>query len=169
VTRASIERLLWLVAAAAGVAAWTGSRAAAPRTPRPRIPSMEAPAAPRSFGPAVLAEAGRRVVDGDAFRLERRPASAAFQRQVPGLQPGGPGMPFTPPPAPKFRPPLALTGIVGPPWQALLEGIPNQQGAVVVRQGESYGDLRIRIVRPDLVVVQGPDTTWRLTLKPKWQ
>lgn len=167
-SRRSIERILWLVALVAGAAAWSGSRAAAVKTPRPRIPSLEAPAEPHAYSQTALAQAERRVVDSDAFRLERRPASAAFQRQVSGMVPGA-GMPFAPPPPPKFRPPLALTGIVGPPWQALLEGLPNQQGAVVVRQGETYGDLRIRTVRPDLVVVQGPDTTWRLTLKPKWQ
>jgi hypothetical protein len=171
VSRASIERILWLVAVVAAVAAWTGSRAAAVKTPRPHVAPLDAPAAPRAFSPSALAGAERSVVEGDPFRLERRPASAAFQRQVAGLMPGGgaPGMPFAPPPPPRFRPPLALTGMVGPPWQALLEGLPNQQGAVVVRQGETYGDLRIRTVRPDLVVVQGPDTTWRLTLKPKWQ
>jgi hypothetical protein len=168
VSRASIERILWMVALVAGALAWSGVRAAEVKTPRVRIPSMDAPAVPRGYGQAALTDAERRVVDGDPFRLERHPASAAFQRQVAGMLPGG-GMPFAPPPPPRFRPPLALTGIVGPPWQALLEGIPNQQGAVVVRQGETYGDLRIRTVRPDLVVVQGPDTTWRLTLKPKWQ
>ncbi|MDB4949562.1 MAG: hypothetical protein JWM27_2211 [Gemmatimonadetes bacterium] len=170
-TRASIERLLWAVALAGSAAAWAGTRGAAPPHRRAHPSPLTPPPAVREIDPALLADARRRIEEGDPFRLARRPAAAPFVRQVAGLTPG-PGMPggvFVPPPPPRFRPPLALTGIVGPPWQALLEGVPNQQGALVVREGERYGDLRIRTVRPDHVVVQGPDTTWRLTLKPKWQ
>jgi len=171
VTRAALERILWGVALVGGTAAWMGTHAAPPGERRARPVDLSAPAPPRELDHEALLAAERQVVEQDPFRLERRPAAAAFAPQVAGMpQPGMPGGGFfTPPPPPKFRPPLAVSGIVGPPWQALLEGIPNQQGAVVVRQGETYGELRIRTVRPDLVVVQGPDTTWRLRLKTQWQ
>jgi hypothetical protein len=40
---------------------------------------------------------------------------------------------------------------------------------VLVRQGDAVGDLKIRVVGRDTVVIQGADTTWRLTLKRPWQ
>jgi hypothetical protein len=168
-TRASIERMLWLVAIAGASAAWAGTHAASLSEVHPRPADLSAPAPPRRTDEGALAAAERRIGDGDPFRLERRPPSVAFARQVAGMAPGDASGGFVPPPMPKFRPPLVLTGVVGPPWQGIVEGIPNQQGGVVVRQGERYGDLRIRSVGPDAVVVQGPDTTWRLTLKPRWQ
>ena len=59
---------------------------------------------------------------------------------------------------------------MGPPWQALLEGVPGREGtAVVVRRGDVLGDLRIRDVTGTTVTVVGPDTTWRLTVRKGWQ
>jgi hypothetical protein len=72
------------------------------------------------------------------------------------------------PPPPAFRPPLAVSGMVGPPWAAVLEGVPGQDHGVLVRGGERFGDLRVRSVSPAAVVVSSPDTTWRLTLR-RWQ
>jgi len=61
-----------------------------------------------------------------------------------------------------------LSGVFGPPWQAVLEGIPGKQGSVVVRVGDVFGELRIRSIRRDTVVVQGADTTWKLTVRRTW-
>jgi hypothetical protein len=73
------------------------------------------------------------------------------------------------PPAPtSYRPPLAIGGIVGPPWEALLEGVPGEERGVVVRTGSTLGELKVRSVSRDLVVIQGQDTTWRLSVKKAW-
>jgi hypothetical protein len=64
---------------------------------------------------------------------------------------------------------LVLAGVIGPPWQALIEGIPGHPGAVVLRQGQRIEDMRVISITRDRAVVQGADTTWRLTLKRNWQ
>jgi hypothetical protein len=62
-----------------------------------------------------------------------------------------------------------LRGIIGgPPWSAILEGIPGREGSVVLRRGDTIAALRVRAVRRDTVVVEGADTTWRLTVKRTW-
>jgi hypothetical protein len=67
------------------------------------------------------------------------------------------------PVAPKPR--LVLRGVLGgPPWEAVLEGIPGREGSVVVRTGEVIGGLTIRAIRNNAVFVQGMDTTWTLTM-----
>ena len=70
------------------------------------------------------------------------------------------------PPAPPFRPVLSLKGIVGgPPWQAIIDGIPGQPPGTVVRSGSSFDRLQVRDVMRDTVIVQLPDTVLVLTLK----
>jgi len=47
--------------------------------------------------------------------------------------------------------------------------VPGRQGGTLVKSGDRLGDLRIRSVTRDQVVVQGADTTWRLTVRRPWQ
>lgn len=163
-----MEIVLWLAAfavLAAGIARWRGAE------PVPAAP----PSALRTTPPPVerlprerLATAASTVAGGNPFRLDRAPAPIPFP--VPGADPSMmPGMPppYEPPPPP--RPELRVTGIVGPPWQALLEGVPGHDGAVVVRGGETFGELRVRSVGRETVVVAGADTTWRLSVRNPWQ
>jgi hypothetical protein len=133
--------------------------------------------------PARLGSASEAVARGNPFRLDRSPSPLGSS---PPGQLGlgmmvGTGYPPYPPPAgmpspgayPAYTPPgiprqggvLRVTGISGPPWEALIEGIPGKQGAVVVRAGDRVEDLRIRSISAELVVVQGQDTTWRLQIK----
>ena len=51
----------------------------------------------------------------------------------------------------------------GPPWQALIEGIPGQSQAVLVQSGTVLDHLSIRAITRDGVIVRGPDTTWVLS------
>jgi hypothetical protein len=105
----------------------------------------------------VLDAAAQSVIDGNPFRLSRLPSDIAFSR--------------TPPigtvvPAVGIRPVLVLKGIVGgPPWQAVLDGIPGAPPGTVVKTGSTFDKLIVRSVTRDTVMVQGPDTTWRLTLR----
>jgi hypothetical protein len=63
------------------------------------------------------------------------------------------------------RPTLVLRGIIGgPPWQAIVDGIPGQSAGAIVRQGMAFDAITIRTVTRDTVFVQSPDTSWKLTL-----
>lgn len=99
------------------------------------------------------------IVDGDLFRASRAPSPVAFANAIEGAPP--------PPPKPP-RPPLSVTGIIGPPWEAIVEGVPGRDGGVVVRRGDVIGELQVRSVRRDTVVIQGADTAWRLPLRRAW-
>jgi hypothetical protein len=165
-----MEALLWALALAfllLGASRW---RRAEPAAEEPASVVDAVPAEPRRVPRERLAAAARSVAGGNPFRLDRAPAPIGFQ------QPPAPGMPGTltgmpppyEPPAPP-RPQLLVSGIVGPPWQAMLEGVPGREGAVVVRQGDALGELRIREITRSVVVVASPDTTWRLTVRTPWQ
>lgn len=103
------------------------------------------------------------VVARNPFRLDRSPspilfrsvAEQAIQQAMPVMQ--------------QPRPALTLRAVVGPPWEALVEGLPGRSGVVVVRAGDKVGDLTIRLIRGDSVVIQGADTTWRLGISRAWQ
>jgi hypothetical protein len=104
-----------------------------------------------------------RIADADLFRLARHPSAIAYR---PGVDPNAPAPP--PPPAPP-KPPLAVAGIVGgPPWAALLDGVPGHDGSVLVHPGDTLAQLTVRAVRPGQVVITGIDTTWRRALKSTW-
>jgi len=76
--------------------------------------------------------------------------------------------PFAPvsPAAP--RPALVLVGIVGPPWRALVDGIPAHDGSTVLRAGQTVAGLRVRDVNASSATISAVDTTWHLTVKRKW-
>ncbi|HEX6042293.1 hypothetical protein [Longimicrobium sp.] len=160
-----LEAMLWVLALLVLVLGWQRWRRAEPDADAPPSALQATPPEPRAVPRARLAAAGRAVVGGNPFRLDRAPAPIGFN-QPGAMMPGMPA-PYVPPPPP--RPQLAVTGIVGPPWQAVMEGIPGREGtSVVVRRGDVFGDLRIRDVTRTTVVVSAPDTTWRLTVR-RWQ
>ena len=106
----------------------------------------------------LLASHVSRTVSSDPFRLEREPANVPFGASPPSARPLTPAQ----------RPRLAVTGIFGPPWQAVVEGIPGREGSVVVVEGQAFGELRVRSIRRDTVVIAGADTTWRLIVRRPW-
>jgi len=108
----------------------------------------------------AIGSAGTRVVDVDPFRAARHPSPVAYRPDLEGAPP--------PPPRPP-HPVLLLTGIIGgPPWQAVLEGVPGQEGSIVARRGDVFGSLVVRAVKRDTVIVTGMDTTWKLTVRTAW-
>ncbi|HYW12941.1 MAG TPA: hypothetical protein VE871_13365, partial [Longimicrobium sp.] len=145
---------------------WQRWRRAEPVAATPPGALDTSPPEPRRVPGVRLVAAGRTVAGGNPFRLDRAPAPLGFARPGEGMMPPEP-MPYVPPPPP--RPQLAVTGIVGPPWQALLEGVPGREGAVVIKRGDVLGDLRVREVTRTTVTVSAPDTTWRLTVRKGWQ
>ncbi|HET7463778.1 MAG TPA: hypothetical protein VFJ82_21160 [Longimicrobium sp.] len=164
--RTHVEALLWALALAIGVAAWRQARAVVPPEAAQPAARPAAPPEPLRFSAGQMAQAAGSIARGDPFRLDRRPSPVAFNALPNGVE-GGMGMPPAPPPPP--RPQLSVSGIVGPPWAALLDGVPGRDGSVMVRAGERVGELTVRRVGPDGVVVVGMDTTWRLSLKRTWQ
>jgi len=157
-----IEIALWGVAALLLVIAGIGARSspfANDRTASVGLPA--APALGESRKPT--AEIRNSIADRDPFRLARHPSPVAYRPELEG---------FVPPPA-QPRPPkpaLVLTGMLGgPPWEALIEGIPEHNGALLVHEGDKFGDLRVRAIRRDSVIISSADTTWRLGLKRSWQ
>jgi hypothetical protein len=157
-----LERSVWIIAVLFAAVAVVGWRAAGRRlredTHGPRrtaIADTTIPGTPT----ALLAMVAEQVVARDPFRLERRPSAVAFGAQV---------MPAMAPDPSVRRPRLLLSGVLGPPWQAVLEGIPGREGSVVAKVGDVFGELRIRSIRRDTVVVQGADTTWKLTVRKVW-
>jgi len=102
--------------------------------------------------------------DDDPFRLTREPSDVPYT-------PDRENAPPLPPPAPV--PPIMLSGIVGPPWVALLEGVPGHTGSLIAAPGDTVSRapmamLMIRRVTRDTVLVAGTDTTWRLTVRQPW-
>lgn len=107
-----------------------------------------------------LGEAAANAAGNDPFRLVNRPASVRYDAKTEGIG-GGQVSELVP-----LRPQLAVKAIVGgPPWQAIVDGLPGQQPGAIVRGGEHFDKLTVRSVGRDTVVIQAPDTTWKLTLK----
>lgn len=153
---------LWLATAACvvvGTLEWRHVRAVS-ELAAPALVATPAPIQPPSRD--SLRAAARRVAATDPFRLARTPPTVVY---APTLE----NAPAAPPPSKPPRPPLAVAGIIGgPPWAALLDGVPGRSGSVVVHAGDTLGGLRVRTVRRTGVIVSAPDTTWQLTLKRPW-
>lgn len=110
-------------------------------------------------GPAMIA-ALEAATSANAFRLSHLPADVPYQPAA--------SRAAQVPPAPAPRPALVLKGIVGgPPWQAIIDGIPGQPSSTIAAAGAVFDKLVVRAVARDSVVVRGPDTTWVLTLDRK--
>lgn len=156
------EASLWMAAALLAVAsAWVWR---APVTAIGKPLAHPVTQALVSVDTGRLRHSAQVVISSDPFRLQREPAPLRFEpyrnRDIVAATP----VPSTP------RPVLVLRGIVGgPPWEALVEGFPGKSGPSVVRPGDRIGDLLIRAVRRDTVIVQGMDSTWRLALSHRWQ
>jgi hypothetical protein len=104
------------------------------------------------------------IGDRDPFRLTREPSSVPY----------APGREGSAPPQSVSRPAVTLSGIVGPPWVAVLEGVPGRTGSVVAVAGDTVSRpplslLVVHRVTRDTVVLLGVDTTWRLPVRTGWQ
>jgi hypothetical protein len=115
------------------------------------IPKMAA------FDSDSLDSATTHTVTHDPFRVDRKPAMIAFSMAPSGV--AGPPVP----PAPIVR--IVLHGTIGgPPWHAIISGIPGRDGTIVVSSGDTLGTVAIRSVNRDGVTVRVRDSTWTVTL-----
>lgn len=164
-TRRRVELALWVAAIVLAILAGLRGRAVASAVLNPTAPKLPwetlgtpSPVlVPRSD---ALVAASESLVAGDPFRLERKPSGVPYS----------PAMEAAPPPSRPPRPALGVAGIVGgPPWEALLEGIPGREGTTLVRRGDTLSGLRVRSITKDTVRITGMDTTWTLTVRRAWQ
>ncbi len=158
------ERVLWGGAALCALIALVGWHLGAPPGAAPSSATINgAPQLVVWAGDSVSA-ATPSITTRDPFRLSRRPAMVPYVLTPPGT--GSQSLPPT-------RPPLALVGLVGgPPWLAILDGVPGHAESMVARAGDTLARaptvLVLRAVRRDTVVVRGVDTTWMLPVRHPW-
>jgi hypothetical protein len=150
-----VEQLLWMTTSALVIAGTLGEIV----RQQPLIAA--AVTLPTSEPPKAMVSAKseddqlRAIFAGDLFRRERTAPDAVVSAPAPAT---------TRPPAPP-KPRLVLRGLVGgPPWNAILEGVPGHDGSYVVSTGDSVAGLKIRSVRRDGATIRGMDTTWILKL-----
>lgn len=146
----------WLALLSAGVGRWRAARTPPPLEATVIVPAKRLPddSAARALGTAEDA-----IVTNDPFRLSNAPALVRFDPDADNA-----GMPAIA--APPLRPVMTLKAIVGgPPWQAVVDGLPGQPANTLVQSGSVFDKLVARAVTRDSVVIQGPDTTWVLSFR----
>lgn len=127
--------------------------------PKPDTPVSVAPAVTAVQGleprdsTSVAAAAGL-VAARNPFRLDRQPVDVEFPESPADVQP----------PA-SARPILVLRGLIGgAAWDAIIEGVPTIRGTALVRSGDVIGELFVRDVSGERVLIEGMDTTWILRM-----
>ena len=102
--------------------------------------------------PDSLTAAAERIAHSDVFLLGRAPVIGEI------VAPVETGRPAT-------SAQLVLKAIVGgPPWQAVLDGVPGEPPGTVVEAGSDIGGFRVFAISRDSVVIGRRDSTWTLTL-----
>ena len=152
-----IEIALGLTALALSVLAAHRWRAGVYVPPTATHVSSSTRKAMMSLDAEALQDAALAATARNPFRLSRSKADVPYVRRGQAVAP--------PPPVQVVHPTLTLKGIVGgPPWQAVIDGLPGQPSGTVVSAGSVFDKLVVRVVSRDSVVIQAPDTIWRLTL-----
>lgn len=154
-TRWILERLFWAIAVCAGattvVLVFLSSRSSLPT--EAALPSME--------GVMMYDVAQLRVTAEHVATME----PAGFDGEQ-GTQTAD----AAPMPAPsepiQAQLQLHLSGVSGgPPWRAIMSGVPGRDGGVVVNPGDTVGGIKVRSIRRDTVIVQTKDSTMTFVLR----
>lgn len=151
-----VEGTLYLFAVTLSSAtAWRITHAIPPHAPVQIAMALGLPA-PHATTDS-LADAIALIAAENLFRPERASANDADEAT---------GTAGTLPVMRPSRPTLVLRGVLGgPPWDAIIDGVPGHAGSVVLRTGQRFGELEVRAFRHDTVFIRGMDTTWTLTLR----
>lgn len=158
-----IEPVVWAIGAGAILASiWAWSQPpSAIYTQANFVPALSGEQSP--INTKSVRSAAMELQNRNPFRMERSPTSIRF-----GSMQVAPAADVVEVHA--NRPNLALAGIIGgPPWIALVEGIPGQEVGVALMQGEEVNGFRLVRLRGDTAVLSGLDTTWVLLPKQVWQ
>jgi hypothetical protein len=138
-----------------GVQRW---RHALPAVPERKAPTEQVVVAVDTTLGDSIAVAGEVIIANDPFRLANAPATVRYDPSADAVQSNAAAQPIL------VRPTLVLKAIVGgPPWQAVIDGLPGQPTGLAVRAGSTYNRLTIRAITRDSVIIRGPDTTWILS------
>jgi len=157
------ERILWSVCVATALVVLVVSRRAFPVRDAAALGAARGAVVTRLprvtvFDGDTLAAAATGTVLHDVFRTGRHPSPVPFSVTVSGVSP-------TQPAAPPVR--LVLRGTIGgPPWRAVLSGVPGHGGTVIVGPGDTLGGVSVRMVTRSGATVRAQDSTWVLTLSP---
>jgi hypothetical protein len=109
----------------------------------------------------ALAGVEEAIVTNDPFRLSNSPSAVRYD-PAEGVTPSGVAM------SPQPRPTLVLKAIVGgPPWQAIIDGIPGQPSGTLAQTGSKFDRLTVRSITRDSVIVVGTDTAWVLSFRAR--
>ena len=129
--------------------------AVAASRPDPGVPALKA--VPQAT--LVTADSlARQIAVRDPFRADRRPSAVAFE---PARAEGAPPLP-----PPRSRPSIVVTGVLlGGTPAAILEGLPGVEGSRLLSVGDRVGEIVVRTITGDRVVVANADTSWTLPLK----
>ena len=153
-----LELVLLAVTVAAGAVAthrWfdvdVAPPIARPIPARTRTPTL-------AFTRSALRAAAEATVANDPFRLSNSPPDVDAAIRSQSAKQSGPTR--APHPALVLK---AITG--GPPWQAIVAGMPGQSGDALVAPGAVFGALTVQSITRDAVIVHAADTTWTLSLK----
>jgi len=123
------------------------------------------PAAARPIVADTISLAAQDIADNDPFRLSNEPATVRYDAHADGAAIAA--APAILPSTPAPRPALVLRAIIGgPPWQAVIDGLPGQPPGTIVSAGTEVEHLRIASITRDSVVITGADTTWTLRFNP---
>ena len=154
-TNRQIERVCWTAVGVAALLAVVAARAMSRATGgAPPAALVRVDAAP-SRAIDSLDRWARTIIEHDPFQLDHTASE--------------PPVVLLPVPPPRVRPQLVLVGITGgPPWHAVVEGLPGTSAGSLAREGQMFGAFIIRRITADTVVVAGDDTTWTLTLRVAW-
>jgi hypothetical protein len=110
---------------------------------------------PAEFDGELLANAAEQASDRNIFRDDRGRTDIASH-----AEPNQVARPMASIPA------LTLRGIIGgPPWDAIIDGLPGRPAGTVVRDGESVGGFSFQITARESVRIKGADTSWTLTFR----
>jgi hypothetical protein len=155
-SRTSLLSVSAVVLAAIAAARWRS--AVAPPRVADSMTKLSWEALPALSGDSI-ADASEMIVSNDPFRLSNEAPTVRYNPANDGA--GGLAAAI-----PLVRPSLTLKAIVGgPPWQAVIEGLPGQQSGAVAEVGTRFDRIVIRSISRDSVVVQAPDTLWVLRFK----
>jgi len=157
VTAAATERVAVIAAAALAVltaARWRQANWDVVPTP---IAGRATRAPLTVVSDSALGEAEESAVMNDPFRLSNSPPEVRYDpaNDAPNTSHASS--------KPSLRPMFALKAIVGgPPWHAVIDGIPGQPPGTITQQGSEFDKLVVRLVTRDSVIIKGPDTSWVL-------
>ncbi len=109
------------------------------------------------FDGDLLDSVTARVIAHDPFRLDRKPTNVAYTTTPVGIV-----APIVAA-APAIH--IVLQGTIGgPPWHAIISGVPGREGTIVVSAGDTLGGVAIRRVSRDGVTVRVKDSTWTVSM-----